>query len=336
MSNASSELTRTPLVSVLVCTYNAGPFLRPAVLSLLGQVYTKLEIVVVDDGSDDGCIETIADLTDARIKLVRQENLGKAGALNRGVAESTGELFAIQDADDLSHPRRIEQQVGLMLEHPDLAAVLCGHELILNGKHLAPRARACDRAECRRIVARMGMPAHDPTAMYRRALVQGFRFEGFEPAEGLDFILRVGEKLPMMVVGECLYSYRISAGSATRQDSERRFENVLSVFARACARRGLPEGMKTRFFNAPWLLGRNRVRDHNLPAHFMESCIDLCRSGQRVQAARTALVCSAMRPFDLHYHKALLYSVLPQALVTRLRRTVKRHEAMANGFSLED
>jgi len=334
MSNASSEPTRTPLVSVLVCTYNAGPYLRPAVLSLLEQVYTGIEIVIVDDGSDDGCIETIADLKDARIKLVRQENRGKAGALNRGVAESRGELFAIQDADDLSHPQRIAKQVALMLEHPDLAAVFCGHELILDGKHRAPRARAHDRAECRRIVARMGMPAHDPTAMYRRALVKDLRFEPVEPAEGLDFIIRVGEKLPMMVLGECLYSYRISAGSATRQDAERRFENVLSVYARACARRGLPESMKSHFFNDPWLLGRNRVRDHNLPAHFMESCIDLCRSGQRLEAARTALVCSALRPFDLHYHKALLYSLLPAGVVKRLRRTVKRHEAMANGFPL--
>ncbi len=164
------------LVTVIICVHNAGEYLRPCVESIVAQTHRNLEILVVDDGSDDGCIDTIRDLRDHRIRILTQENLGKSMALNRAIRESHGEFFAIQDADDLSRPTRIERQVGSLKQNPDVAVVFCGHDLILNGRHLAPRTRSHDGEGCHRMIARLAFPALDPTAVYRRSLVQSFDY----------------------------------------------------------------------------------------------------------------------------------------------------------------
>ena len=328
-TDATTTSDEASLVTVLICVHNAGEHLRPCVESIVAQTYRNLEILVVDDGSDDGCIDTIRDLRDHRIRILTQENLGKSTALNRAIRESRGEFLAIQDADDLSRPTRIERQVHSLHKNPDVAAVFCGHDLILNGRHLAPRTRSHDREGCHRTIARMALPAMDPTAVYRRSLVQDFAYEPYlEVAQGLDYILRVGEQHAMLVLGECLYSYRVSPTSVTRRNADRKLGFVHTVCERACRRRGLPVSRAADFFQDAHTLGRNRVLDNNLPAHFMESSLDLRYAGHRFKAVANAAVCTMLRPFDRHYYKALLYSLLPSWLVRRMRRTLN-HERVA-------
>ena len=85
---------------------------------------------------------------------------------------------------------------------------------------MAPLFVAKSEKECWKAIASFRMPAHDPTGMYRISLVGGLRYEeSLQGAEGLDYILRVGEKHPMVVLGECLYQYRILDTSITRTRS---------------------------------------------------------------------------------------------------------------------
>ena len=255
-----------------------------------------------------------------------RENAGKAVALNRVLDEMRGAFLAIQDADDVSHPRRIEKQVERLLAEPDVAAAFCGFELILTGRRVAPRFRSLDRAACRRHVERYSLPGHDPTAVYRSALLGELRFD---PAyrffcEGVDFGLRLGELHPFVVVGECLYAYRVVPESLTHRSDhiERRLSGWRSLMRKSAARRhapvpvfpALPEGAgATRRFS-------NAERDNNLAAHFMESVLDLRGVGRRGAALRTGLLCAKLHPLDLHYWKAFLYALLPVAWLHRIRR----------------
>lgn len=313
-----------PLVTVVVCVYNAGPYLRASIESVLSQTYKNLEILVIDDGSTDGCIDHAADLlNDQRVRLTRQPNAGKPTALNRALDAARGEFYAVHDADDISYPGRIEHQLCALQADPSLAAAYCGHELILNDKRLAPLARFKGTDECSRTIARFAMPAHDPTGMYRMSAVREMRYEAALPiVEGYDYILRVGEKHPIQVVGRCLYGYRIHGESVTKKNPGRRDLLVIEVLKRACVRRGLDFGeiFPTESKNAQrkWL--RNRVADNNLAAHFIESAIEQRRRSDRWGAAKTALSCARLHPLDPHYYKAILYTMLPMAGVNYVRR----------------
>jgi glycosyltransferase involved in cell wall biosynthesis len=85
-------------VSVVLPAYNAGPFLRPAVLSVLADATKGLEAIVVDDGSTDGSLSSISDLP---VRVVRQKNLGEAAARNAGVRAASGDFVTFLDGDDL-------------------------------------------------------------------------------------------------------------------------------------------------------------------------------------------------------------------------------------------
>src|SRR5215213_10211002 len=83
----------SPLVSVVTCVYNAGEYLQPAVLSIVNQTYRNLDIIIVDDGSTDGCLDTITDLLDdERIRVLRQANATRPVALNRALGLVRGEF----------------------------------------------------------------------------------------------------------------------------------------------------------------------------------------------------------------------------------------------------
>jgi glycosyltransferase involved in cell wall biosynthesis len=306
----------------VIPVYNARPYLRAAVESVLSQTYKGIEVIIVDDGSTDGSIDAIADIKDARLRVVRQDNLGKPAAMNRALSMVTGEFYAINDADDISHPARIERQVQAILENPSLAAVFCGHEIILNGRSMAPQFHTKSEQECRADIDRFRMPAHDPTALYRLSAVGHLKYEpSLGGAEGYDYILRIGELLPMRVLGECLYAYRIHEQSITRRAPEERNRRVREALQRACERRGL----RLEDIVGPEDAGidgrrRNRDVDNNLAAHFIESVLDLRANGQFLEAVKTGLHCVWFHPTDPHYCKALAYSLLPQSLVRRLRR----------------
>jgi glycosyltransferase involved in cell wall biosynthesis len=113
------------LVSCILPVFNGEAFVTEAVESLLGQSYTNIEVIVVDDGSTDTTPQVLAEFGD-RIRILRQDNQGPAAARNRGLAESRGEFVAFLDADDLWVEDKLEGQLTLLREQPDVE--LCsGH-----------------------------------------------------------------------------------------------------------------------------------------------------------------------------------------------------------------
>jgi len=309
-----------PLVSILISVYNAGEYLRPSVQSILSQTYSNLEILIIDDGSTDHCMDTIADLNDPRIRVISQENAGKAAALNRAMDKLTGEFYAIHDADDISYPQRIEHQVEYILEYPELAAVFAGYDIILGDRRIAPRFRFKSIQQCREDIERMLLPAHDPTAMLRVSLVKNIRYDqSLRVGQGWDYILRVGEQYPMIVLNECLYSYRYHDDSNTRQDQVRREKKIRDVVNKACQRRGIDISKVLPLKETPATKLLYRGKEYGIVPHFMESVLDLRCAGRNWQALRTALICLSLHPLDPHYYKPLAYFLAPVSLIRYYR-----------------
>jgi glycosyltransferase involved in cell wall biosynthesis len=114
-------------VNVIIPTYNRAELLREAIESVLAQAYQDSELLVVDDGSTDRTRELVA-VYGKRVTYIFQENRGVSSARNLGIRASTGELIAFLDSDDLWLPEKLEQQVTIMDQHPELQ--LCHTEEI--------------------------------------------------------------------------------------------------------------------------------------------------------------------------------------------------------------
>lgn len=99
---AMAALPPEPIVSVLVPNYNHGQFVGDAIESVLAQSYSRLEVVVCDDGSTDDSVDVVSSYaaTDGRVRLVVIENSGQGSALNAAYLASKGEILCILDADD--------------------------------------------------------------------------------------------------------------------------------------------------------------------------------------------------------------------------------------------
>lgn len=118
---------KNPLVSVIIPNFNYARYLPEAIDSVLNQTYAPVEILVVDDGSEDDS-EAVVKAYGDRVRLIKQKNLGVAAARNHGVRESNGELLAFLDADDSWLPTKLSKQVERMLSDPELGLVHCGVE----------------------------------------------------------------------------------------------------------------------------------------------------------------------------------------------------------------
>ena len=98
-----------PLISVMIGVYNAERYLAEAIDSVFAQSYRPLELIVVDDGSDDGSGQVARGYGDT-LTYVRQENAGNGSARNHAVTLASGELFAFLDADNRFLPGKLERQ----------------------------------------------------------------------------------------------------------------------------------------------------------------------------------------------------------------------------------
>ncbi len=106
-----------PLVSVIVPAYNSMPYLPACVDSILGQSYANLQLIVIDDGSDDGTPDYLASLADERAERIRTENHGVSAARNLALSKIRGSYVMFVDADDTIEPQAIEQAVRFAREH---------------------------------------------------------------------------------------------------------------------------------------------------------------------------------------------------------------------------
>jgi glycosyltransferase involved in cell wall biosynthesis len=110
-------------VSVVVTAYNSETFVKDAVESVLRQTLPVDEVVVVDDGSSDRTGEIVKQFAERGVRYLYQDNQGPGAARNRGVNETSGELIAFLDADDIWLEHKNQKQMEYLFEHPNVALV---------------------------------------------------------------------------------------------------------------------------------------------------------------------------------------------------------------------
>jgi len=162
-----------PLVSVILCSFQAGNSLAAAIGSIIEQTYENWELLVIDDGSSDGSVAIARAFNDERVTVITDgRNLGLATRLNQGVALAKGEYIARMDADDISFPDRLEVQVEYLREHYEVDLV--ASSALVFGADREPIGILPVETNHSKICARPwhGFPMPHPTWMGRRAWFQ--------------------------------------------------------------------------------------------------------------------------------------------------------------------
>lgn len=137
----------TPLVSVIICTYNQGEYLRDAVESVLAQSYPRWELIVVDNGSTDGSAALLRRYeSDSRVRLLlHPENGPVTRRLNAAIRLSKGPYVSLLWGDDYYLPQKLERQVAAFEDQPAEVGVVYGpglREKVENGdRWLDPTVR---------------------------------------------------------------------------------------------------------------------------------------------------------------------------------------------------
>lgn len=140
---SSIEQAGRPLVSVVMAARNASETIESALVSLLEQTYDRLEIIVIDDGSDDDTVARVTRANDPRIQVLRAATSGGAAhARNHGLARARGDYITFHDADDVSHPERIERQLAALIANPEARVCVCnGRRVDRTGRPVAINGR---------------------------------------------------------------------------------------------------------------------------------------------------------------------------------------------------
>lgn len=125
---------KQPLVSVVMPTYNYAQFIGDAIRSVLDQTYDNIELIIIDNYSEDNTEDIVASFGDARIKYKKFRNNGIiAASRNVGINESQGKYIAFLDSDDMWKPAKIEKQIELLERDDDIFLVYSRYIIVKDG-----------------------------------------------------------------------------------------------------------------------------------------------------------------------------------------------------------
>lgn len=119
-------------ISVIIPVYNGAKFIAETLTTILGQTVRPLEVIVVDDGSTDNTASVVAQFGDS-VTLIQTANGGACQARNIGASRTKGNWLALCDGDDLWLPTKLEKQLRLANQDPDIHCVLTDYAEITNG-----------------------------------------------------------------------------------------------------------------------------------------------------------------------------------------------------------
>lgn len=120
------QYVSSPVITVVMSTYNRAELLPHAIDSILNQTYGDFEFIIINDGSTDGTADILKAYAhrDKRIRVITNHpNQGLITSLNKGIDKARGKYIARMDDDDIALPQRFERQVAFMDTHPDITVV---------------------------------------------------------------------------------------------------------------------------------------------------------------------------------------------------------------------
>jgi glycosyltransferase involved in cell wall biosynthesis len=237
---------RVPRVSVIMGTYNGEKYLRLAIESILSQTFRDFELIVIDDCSSDHTSLILGEITDDRVRVIRNEhNLGIAATLNRAIGFATGRYVAFQDHDDISLPDRLQVQARFLDGHPEIGMVGSSCRIIDDSGSVEKDISVkCDDAALRWALLWYN-PFFHTTLMVRRSVLAEIGGYSCDPryrfSEDFEMMSRVALRHAVANLPDPLGCWRKHSTSASRLNTRQQldaaanisFRNVCEVWRRA-------------------------------------------------------------------------------------------------------
>jgi len=209
----------SPLVSVVMPVYNAGNFLVEAVESILNQTFSNFEFIIVDDASTDNSWEILKRFSkkDKRIKLFKnKKNLGVSATANLAISKADGQYLVRMDADDISFPHRLHEQVNFLKNNPNIVAVGSQCVVIDENDQVIGRKTFPVSFKDLKKMAFWAIPIQQPALAINRSLLpKNFNWysSSSASAEEVDLIFRLMKYGQIANLADFLLFYRYRADS---------------------------------------------------------------------------------------------------------------------------
>jgi glycosyltransferase involved in cell wall biosynthesis len=292
----------------VVPVWNGERFFSEAIESVLNQTLQSIELLLIDDGSTDGTPEIAqrwAD-RDPRVRVIRLDHGGIARALNAGLSAARGRFFARMDADDISHPSRLDRQIAYLEANPECVAVGCAVDVI---------DEACDYIGTRRFPERHGeitwtmvhtwstAIAHPTVVVRREAMlaIDGYRSERLTN-EDLDLLFRLTAVGTLANLAEALLTYRRHRDTVGTRDHDEQVKVGAEIVNQVRRERGL-KPMRPLVFAA---------MKNALASYHFECARTALLTGPRSAAIRHARAAIVSEPSSLKAYAALIACAFPK------------------------
>lgn len=263
----------SPLISIVLPSYNAGKYLQEAVESVINQTYTSYELLILDDGSTDGCTDFLNNISDNRIRLIRRKH-NYIATINYGLSVAKGKYIARMDADDKMFPTRLADQVAVLERDKDIT-ICATYMQQMGGNNIYNNGIEGTIKPFAHILLLGNFIAH-PTVMIRTAFLNKHRLK-YRP----KYIYAEDYKLwaeiaclggSLYIIPKPLIEYRTSEGQVSRihnqqqMETANRIRNELLFFLIKNKSNGYAAHLK-KLFNAYALLNEDGLLDENQIFH---------------------------------------------------------------------
>lgn len=319
------------LISVIVPVYKVEKFLRKCIESIVNQTYKNLEIILVDDGSPDGCPEICDEYArrDPRIKVVHKTNGGLSDARNAGLAEAEGEFIGFVDSDDFIEAEMYRKLLCALKEN-DADMAVCNEicvdensarmELVLYSRPYG----ILSKEDALKEVAQGIFPSVAWNKLYRRKIFGKVKFIRGKCHEDEFFLHEIVFQCEKIVtISDRLYFYTVGRkGSITAEFSINRFDGVEAMCCRYkfFEEKGLDDLLPSakNLVIAVWADRRGkffprtksrRLRVREIDRMVKEICIPTAKSGGKSVSVKTKIKFA----FPFFYSLWVRFRIFPRA-----------------------
>ncbi|OKH33364.1 glycosyl transferase family A [[Phormidium ambiguum] IAM M-71] len=207
-----------PLISVIIPVYNGEKTIQETIESVLNQTFSDLELIIINDGSQDATLDVVSHIRDERLKVFSYPNAGVAESRNRGISLAKGDYISFIDADDLWTKDKLESQLKALQENPQSAVAYSwtkcideSGEMSRRGSHISVTGNVYAKLLLIDFIENGSNPL-----IRRQALTEIGNFDrSVVPSEDRDMWLRLAASYDFVCVPTAQILYRQLSNSAS-------------------------------------------------------------------------------------------------------------------------